>query len=97
MDSTLLDGRHRVYQQQLCRYYHIVKRLPRDEAFAKVKDWCNRCLALPGPSPLDNLERDIYYHLDWAMKKTRSGKPYLPLSEENFNQKYPDICTSSVD
>ena len=85
----LLDGRKRVYQQILCPYYYIIKGLSRDEAYAKVKDWFDRCIALPGASKLDD---EIYYHLDYVMRRTQSkNEPYQPLSKEKLRRVYPDV------
>jgi hypothetical protein len=61
--------------------------LSRDEAYSKVKEWIDRCVALPGSRKLDD---EIGYHLDYVMRRTQL-KPYQPLSKEKLRLIYPDV------
>jgi hypothetical protein len=64
--TSVYDARKCAIQRIFCPYF--IRRMSKEEAYTIIKDWCNRCLALPNARKLDV---DIEYYLDWALRRRK--------------------------
>jgi hypothetical protein len=90
VQTPIYSGRVTAVERILCPYF--IRRLTKDDACQLIKDWIQRCLALPGAEPMSptkNWDGYVEYYLDWTATHN-----YFPLKLETVKFVHADLYDS---